>query len=63
MDSGRQEPFQKQSPPPLSRRRWSSSATYPLTQVVRDIEHALHRRSFGDRLKQHLAEYLDEGSE
>ncbi|HZA31877.1 MAG TPA: MarR family winged helix-turn-helix transcriptional regulator [Propionibacteriaceae bacterium] len=36
---------------------------YPLTQVVRDIEHAVGRRSFGDRLEQHLAEYLDEGSE
>jgi DNA-binding MarR family transcriptional regulator len=35
---------------------------YPLTQVVRDIEQALRRRSFRDRLKEHLAEYLDEGS-
>jgi DNA-binding MarR family transcriptional regulator len=34
---------------------------YPLTRVVRDIEQALDRRSFGDRLRQHLAEYLDEG--
>jgi DNA-binding MarR family transcriptional regulator len=35
---------------------------YPLTQVVRDIEQALRRRSFRDRLKEHLGEYLDEGS-
>jgi DNA-binding MarR family transcriptional regulator len=29
---------------------------YPLTRVVRDIEKALARRSFGDRLRQHLDE-------
>ena len=34
---------------------------YPLTRVVRDIEQALERKSFGDRLRQHLAEYVDEG--
>ena len=32
---------------------------YPLTRVVADIEHALARRSFGDRLRHHLAEHLD----
>jgi DNA-binding MarR family transcriptional regulator len=34
---------------------------YPLTRVVRDIENALGRRSFRDRLGKHLAEHLDEG--
>ena len=34
---------------------------YPLIRVVRDIEQALARRPFGDRLRQHLAEHLDKG--
>ena len=36
---------------------------YPLTQVVQDIERALERRSFGERLRHHLAEHADEGGE
>ena len=35
---------------------------YALTRVVRDIEHALVRESWSDRLQRHLTEYLEQGA-